>query len=704
MRPVAKRPLRDDEQEARVSETPRDPAPPESRRRAAELAAEIRRHERLYYVDGRPEITDAAFDQLMRELSALEAKYPELASPDSPTRRVGGAPAEGFDTVEHAQPMLSLENAYSWEEAEAWLARAARVLGEEPRGFVAELKIDGLSISLRYEDGALARAATRGDGVRGDDVTTNVRTIREIPLRIAEELPLEVRGEVYYGKAVFDRINAEREAEGEPLFANPRNAAAGTIRMLDSRLVARRRLKAWLYAVVEATPMPSSQSQTLERLAALGFPVHEHWRLCETFVDVKEFVEEWREKRRELPFETDGVVIKVDSRDLQRRLGATAKSPRWALAFKYPAEEATTVVRDIGVQVGRTGTLTPVALFDAVQLAGTTVKRATLHNYEDLSRKDVRVGDTVVVEKGGDVIPKVVRVLLEKRPAGAVPFAMPTHCPVCGDPVAREEGEVATRCVNPACPAVVREALRHFCGRRAMDIEGLGERLVDQLVRVGLLTDVASIYDLRAEDLVGLERWGEKSAANLIEQIERSKTNDLSRLLFALGIRHVGEKAAKTVARRFGSLDAIAAKTAEELEAAEDVGPATAEAIAAWFSHPKHRELVERLKAHGVNFESRAAPAGEGGTAGALAGKTVVLTGTLPGISREDAAARLEAAGAKVSGSVSKKTDYVVVGESAGSKLEKANALGIRTVDWTEMERLLGESEASEAPAEDETR
>jgi DNA ligase (NAD+) len=700
MRPVPKSPR---ENGTEPSPHEKRTAPPESARRAAELADEIRRHERLYYVDARPEITDAAFDQLLRELSALEAEYPELASPDSPTQRVGGAPVEGFEAVEHVQPMLSLENAYSWEEAEQWLARAARVLGEEPRGFVAELKIDGLSIALRYEGGALVRGATRGDGFRGDDVTVNVRTIREIPLRIAEASALEVRGEVYYGKAVFERINAEREAEGETLFANPRNAAAGTIRMLDSRLVARRRLKAWLYAIVEATPMPDSQSQTLERLAGLGFPVHEHWRRCETFADVKEFVDGWREKRRELPFETDGVVIKVDSRELQRRLGATAKSPRWALAFKYPAEEATTVVREIGVQVGRTGTLTPVAHFDAVQLAGTTVKRATLHNYEDLSRKDVRVGDTVVVEKGGDVIPKVVRVLAERRPPDSVPFAMPSTCPVCGDPVVREEGEVATRCVNPACPAVVREALRHFCGRRAMDIEGLGERLVDQLVREGLLTDVASIYDLRAGDLSDLERWGEKSASNLVSQIERSKGNDLSRLLFALGIRHVGEKAAKTIARRFRSLDAIASKSAAELEAAEDVGPATAEAIASWFSHPKHRDLVERLKAHGVNFESRAPAESPDEGAGALAGKTVVLTGTLPGVSREEAGARLEAGGAKVSGSVSKKTDYLVVGESAGSKLEKARALGIRIVEWPEMERLLGE--ASEAPAEnDETR
>ncbi|MFY9550423.1 MAG: NAD-dependent DNA ligase LigA [Thermoanaerobaculia bacterium] len=652
----------------------------EARRRVEALREEIRRHERLYHVENRPEITDAEFDRLMRELAELEALHPELASPDSPSLRVGGEPAEGFQTVEHAQPMLSLENAYSWEEAEAWLARAARVLGEEPRGFVAELKIDGLSISLRYEGGRLVRGATRGDGTRGDDVTANVRTIRTVPLTIAETTPLELRGEVYYSKTAFERVNAEREAEGEPLFANPRNAAAGTMRLLDSRVTARRRLGAWLYGIVEASPMPASQSETLERLVALGFPVSPHRRRCADFGEVRRFVDEWQEKRHGLGFETDGVVIKVDDRILQRELGATAKSPRWALAYKFPAEEATTVVREIGVNVGRTGTLTPVAFFDPVSLGGTTVKRATLHNYEDLSRKDVRVGDTVVVEKGGDVIPKVVRVILEKRPGGAVPFTMPERCPVCGDLVVREEGEVATRCVNPACPAVVREALRHFCGRRAMDIEGLGEKLIDQLVKAGLLSDVASIYDLKAEGLEELERWGEKSAGNLLAQIEKSKGNDFSRLLFALGIRHVGEKAAKTLAAHFGSLDALAAAEEDELQAAAEVGPNTAAAVHAWFSHPRHRALVEQLRQRGVRFDAARARA-----SGALSGKTVVLTGTLPGISREEAAARLEAAGAKISSAVSKKTDFVVVGESAGSKLEKAKALKVKTLGWEEM-------------------
>lgn len=662
-------------------------APTSVRKRVEALRDEIRRHERLYYAEGRPEISDFEFDDLMRELAALEAEHPELASDDSPSRRVGGEPVEGFATVTHAQPMLSLENAYSWEEAEAWLARAARLLGREPTGFVAELKIDGLSISLRYEDGRLQRGATRGDGVRGDDVTANVRTIRSIPLTLPERSPLEVRGEVYYSKRAFASVNAGREADGEPLFANPRNAAAGTMRLLDSRITAKRRLDAWLYAVVEATPAPESQSAALEKLKALGFPVNPHWRRCETFAEVRAFVEEWREKRHGLEFETDGVVIKVDDGATQEALGATSKSPRGALAFKYPAEEATTVVRDIGVQVGRTGVLTPVAHLDPVFLAGSTVKRATLHNYEDLSRKDVRVGDTVVVEKGGDVIPKVVRVVLEKRPKGAPPFRMPATCPVCGDPVVREEGEVATRCVNPGCPAVVREALRHFCGRRAMNIEGLGEKLVDQLVTAGLLTDVASIYDLKAENLADLERWGEKSAANLVAEIEKSKGNDASRLLFALGVRHVGEKAAKTLVGHFGALDALAEASEEELQAVEDVGPNTAAAIRAWFAHPRHRELIEKLRRHGVRLdgERRERPA-----EGVLWGRTVVLTGTLSGITREEAGQRLAEAGAKLSGSVSKKTDYVVVGESPGSKLEKAQALGVRVVTWGEMLAILG--------------
>lgn len=658
----------------------------QARKRARELAAEILRHERLYYNEGRPEITDAEFDALMREIVALEEKYPELATADSPARRVGGAPAEGFAAVPHAIPMLSLENVYSWEEAEAWLARARRLLGTEPLAFLAELKIDGLSISLKYEGGVLVRGATRGDGYRGDDVTENVRTIRSIPLAIDEKSALEVRGEVFYPRKAFEKLNAARESEGLSLFANPRNAAAGTMKLLDSRVTARRGLEAWLYAIVEASPLPASQTETLDRLRRLGFRVNPHSRRCESFGEVRAFVEEWREKRRGLEFETDGVVIKVDDRGLQERLGTTAKSPRGAVAFKYPPEEKTTVVEDITVQVGRTGVLTPVAHLAPVQLAGTTVKRATLHNYEDLSRKDVRVGDTVLVEKGGDVIPKVVRVLLDLRPADSSPFVMPAVCPVCGDPVVREGEEVATRCVNPACPAVVREALRHFCSRRAMNIEGLGDKLVDQLVGAGLLTDVASIYDLRLEDLVGLERWGEKSASNLLSEIEKSKQHDLSRLIYALGLRHVGEKAAKTLAERFRTLDGLAAAGDEDLQTAEEIGPSTAAAVAGYFRHPRHRDLVEKLRRHGVNFVSRA-PARP--AAGPLAGKTVVITGTLAGVTREEAAERLSAAGAKVTGSVSRKTDFLLAGEEAGSKLERARKLDVRVVTWEQMQEII---------------
>jgi DNA ligase (NAD+) len=655
-------------------------------RRARRLRTEILRHERLYYVEGRPEVTDAEFDRLMSELAELERAHPEVATADSPTRRVGGEPAEGFETVEHALPMLSLENAYSWEEAEAWRARLVRALGEEPPGYVAELKIDGLSISVRYEGGVLVRGATRGDGFRGEDVTDNVRTIRSIPLSIPETSPIEARGEVFYPRSAFLRLNAEREAAGEPLFANARNAAAGTVRLLDSRVTSRRRLAAWFYSIVVAKEVPVTQAETLERLRSLGLPTQPHWRRCATFQEVREFVDEWRTARGQVDFDTDGVVIKVDDRRLQEEAGSTSKSPRWALAYKYPPEEAMTVVREISVQVGRTGVLTPVAHFDPVVLAGTTVKRATLHNYEDLARKDVRVGDTVIVDKGGEIIPRVIRVVSEKRPRGSVPFAMPERCPVCGDPIAREPGEVAARCVNPACPAVVREALRHFCSRRAMKIEGLGEKLVDQLVSAGLLSDVASVYDLHAEDLAELERWGEKSAANLLAEIERSKGNDVSRLLFALGIRHVGEKAAATLARQFGSLDALMSADEDELQSVEEVGPNTARAILAWFSHPRHRELVEKLRTRGVNFLSGASRPSSNGP---LAGRSVVITGTLPGITRDEAARLLETAGAKVSGSVSRKTDFLLAGESAGSKLEKARSLGVRVVSWEEMAGIL---------------
>jgi DNA ligase (NAD+) len=585
--------------------------------------------------------------------------------------------------------MLSLDNAYSIEELAEWDARARKLAAGAPFGYVAELKIDGLSIALRYEGGRLVRGATRGDGFRGEDVTANVRAIPSIPGEIPERRAIEVRGEVYFPRRAFERLNRRREEDGLAIFANPRNAASGSMRLLDPAETGRRGLDAWMYQIAEPESDPS-QSAVLERLASLGFPVNPHYRACSGFEDVAAFVEEWREKRRGLDFETDGVVVKVDPRPVQKKLGQTAKSPRWAVAFKYPPEEAFTVVRAIGVQVGRTGVLTPVARLDPVKIGGTVVQRATLHNYEDLTRKDVRAGDTVAVEKGGDVIPKVTRVLLERRPADSRPFAMPAACPVCGEKVVREEGEVATRCVNASCPAQAREAVRHFAGRKAMDIEGLGDKLVEKLFDETMLTDVASIYGLDAGRLAALERFGEKSAANLMAQIERSKGAGLSRLLFALGIRHVGEKAARLLARRFRTIAALSAATPDELTAVPEIGPNTAEAIRSWFERPSNAALVERLLARGVSGEE-AGPAGP--EAGPLAGKTVVVTGTIEGVTRDEAAAaRLERAGAKVAGSVSKKTAFVVAGENAGSKLDRARELGIPVRTWAEALREMGEA------------
>ena len=656
-----------------------------AKERIEELRGEIERHNRLYYGEHRIEISDAEYDLRLRELRRLEEEHPELESADSPTRRVGGeAPAGGG--VAHTSAMLSLENAYSIDELAEWDARARKLAAGAPFGYVAELKIDGLSIALRYEKGRLVRGATRGDGLRGEDVTENVRSIASIPKRIPEIGPLEVRGEVYFPRVAFERLNRQREEAGLPIFANPRNAASGSMRLLDPAETGRRGLDAWIYQIAEPETEPS-QSAVLARLASLGFRVNPHFEVCPRFEEVVSFIEEWGTKRRELDFETDGVVVKVDERPIQRRLGQTAKSPRWAAAFKYPPEEALTVVRAIGVQVGRTGVLTPVAHLEPVRLGGTVVQRATLHNYEDLTRKDVRSGDTVAVEKGGDVIPKVTRVVLERRPGGSVPFAMPSACPACGEPVVREEGEVATRCVNASCPAQVRESVRHFASRKAMDIEGLGDKLVEKLFDEAMLSDAASIYDLRPDALAALERFGEKSAANLVAQIERSKTAGLSRLLFALGIRHVGEKAARLLARRFRTIGALRAAPVEALTAVPEIGPNTADAIRKWFGNVANAGLVDRLLAHGVDGEEHGEPESP---AGPLAGKTVVLTGTLPGVPREEAAALLERAGARVTGSVSKKTDFVVAGEDAGSKLVKARSLGVPVLEWDEALARLG--------------
>ena len=659
--------------------------------RAVELRDEIQRHARLYYVEDRPAITDAEYDALLRELIALEGAHPELLTPDSPTQRVGGTPVSDLPNVRHEIPLLSLENAYTPEELAAWVTRVTERLGRTPP-LVCELKIDGLSVSLVYEGGVLVRAATRGDGTTGEDVTPNVKTIRAIPMNLrAAKIPtlLEARGEVYFPKKSFAALNATREEAGEPLFANPRNAAAGSLRLLDARITASRRLSAFLYAIArwEGEGAPAAQSGGLAALEGLGFPVNSRRAVVTDLNGILGFLDTWRTKRHDLPFETDGVVVKVDALADQKRLGQTAKFPRWAIAYKYPPEEATTTVTGIVVQVGRTGVLTPVAEFTPVLLAGTVVRRATLHNYEDLARKDVRVGDTVAVEKAGDVIPKVTRVLLEKRPKGAQPFEMPERCPACGEKVVRQEGEVAVRCVNPSCPAQAVERLRHFVSRRAMDVEGLGDERIDQLLAAGLLEDVASLYALTVEQLAPLERWGEKSAANVIAEIEKSRDAGLARLLFGLGLRQVGEKTAKLLARRFLSMEALEAADENALTSVPEIGPETARGILDWFARPPNRALLSKLRAAGIRMIQSPASFAAGGS---LSGGVFVLSGTLPRRSREEATAAIESAGGKVSGSVSKKTTAVIAGEEPGSKLDKAKSLGVAV--WTEddLDRALG--------------
>lgn len=659
--------------------------------RAAWLRGEIQRHERLYYALGKPEISDREFDRLMAELVALEAASPDLATADSPTRRVGGEPLSGFREVRHEPPMMSLDNTYNLEELREWAARLERLAPAEAAagfGFVAELKVDGVSTSLLYENGVFVRGATRGNGTVGDDVTLNLRTVRALPLRLPATAPrhLLVRGEVYMPRAEFERVNREREAAGEELYANPRNVTAGSIRQLDSRQVAGRRLAAVAYQIADG-PRFATHAESLERLAEWGFPVHDSWRRCRGLDEVEAFVAEWRERRHALGFETDGVVVKIDDLALRERLGSTAKAPRWAVAYKYEPEQAETVVRAILVQVGRTGVLTPVADFDPVLVAGSTVRRATLHNYEDLSRKDVRVGDTVVIEKAGEVIPRVVEVRLDRRPASSQPFEMPERCPECGEPVVRYEGEVATRCVNPECPAVRQETIRHYVSRNAMDIEGLGDERIAQLVAAGWVTDIPGLYTLDREALAALPGWGEKSADNLLASLAGSRHRSLARLLFGLGIRMVGERTAKQLAQHFGSLAALAAASEEELQVVDEIGPKVAASLRAFFADPRQQRRLAALAAAGVE-----PPPVERPTAASLplAGKTVVLTGKLESMSREEAAAKLEALGARVAGSVSKKTSFVVAGDDAGSKLDKAKSLGLEILDEAGLLRRLG--------------
>jgi len=667
--------------------------------RLRRLRDQVRHHEERYYILNDPEIADAEFDALLKQLEAIEAEYPDLVTPDSPTQRVAGRPSDGFQTVEHLQPMLSLDNTYSTEDLRAFDERVRKgaQLGDAPVTYIAELKIDGLSIALTYLNGVLVRGATRGDGQRGEDVSTNVRTIRAVPLRLrhAPDAAFEVRGEVYLSRAAFERTNREREAAGDPLFANPRNAAAGALRNLDPAQVAKRGLLAYFYQLVIAGDGMddggvASHAEVLTALRGWGLPVEPHWIRCEGVGEVIAFCDAWAERRRSLPFDTDGVVIKVDDLALRRQLGTTAKFPRWATAFKFPAEQATTVLKQIAVNVGRTGAVTPYAVLEPVLLAGSTISMATLHNAEDVARKDLREGDRVLIEKGGDVIPKVVKAILPHAD-DSVEWVMPSTCPSCSTSLRRDEEEVVWRCPNTSCPARLRRSLEHFTSRSAMNIEGLGESLLDQLVSQGLVTDVADIYTLDATQLEELvvapkEPRSEKArprklgkvGRNIVEQITRSRTNDLSRLIYGLGIRHVGEKAAATLARSFRTMDRLLDAPVEMLQSVPEIGPVVAQSVRDFAEEPHNRSLVARLAAAGVNMVSQAPELSD--EPGPLSGKVFVLTGTLESMTREDAQARLEQLGARVSGSVSKKTTCLVAGADAGSKLEKARLLGVETL------------------------
>ena len=680
--------------------------------RLVELREAIRHHEECYYIHNDPEISDTEFDDLLHELERLEAEHPELVTPDSPTQRVGGRTVEGFASVEHIGPMLSLDNAYSEEELRAFDDRVRKGAAIDEVAYVAELKIDGLSIALTYQDGRLLRGATRGDGSSGDDVTPNVRTIRAIPLSLRSGPPgrVEIRGEVYLPRAAFERINREMEDAGEPLFANARNTAAGTMRNLDPALVSKRGMGAYVYQLVAAGGPaeaehyrdPDTHSETLKALASWGLPVEPHWRRCANIDEVVAFCAAWADRRQALEFETDGVVVKVDDLALREKLGATAKFPRWATAFKFPAQQATTTLLAIEVNVGRTGAVTPYAVLDPVKLAGSTISMATLHNAADVARKDVRPGDRVLIEKGGDVIPKVVKAILP-QPDGlprSDPWQMPSHCPECNSLLQRDDEAVVWRCENPSCPARLRRSLEHFASRTAMNVEGLGASLVDQLIEQGLVHDYADLYHLTGEQLETLvvapkEPKSERAPArklgkvgrNVVAQIERSKGNDLSRLIYALGIRHVGEKAAATLARHFRSMERLLSEPVEALQSVSEIGPVVAASVRAFAEEPRNQALVRKLKAAGVNMESQAPEPSD--QPGPLSGKRYVLTGTLSAMSREEAAAALERLGATVSGSVSKKTTCVVFGAEAGSKLEKAEKLGVERMDEPQFLALL---------------
>lgn len=664
--------------------------PKEIQERAEKLREEIRRYDYYYYVLNQPLISDAEYDKLFRELLELEGRYPQLVTPDSPTQRVGAPPAEEFAPVEHAIPMLSLANCFDDEELEEWDDRVRRMLGGEPVEYVCEPKLDGLSVELVYVDGVFTVGSTRGDGRVGEDVTRNLRTIRQVPLRLFPlngKVPrlLEARGEVYMEKEAFRKLNEERERAGEPLFANPRNAAAGSLRQLDPNVTASRPLKIFFYAMGRAEGIEiRSQVELLTVFPKLGLPVNPLWKLCKTLDEVKAFYRELLAMRHELPYEADGMVVKVNDFAQREILGEVSRAPRWAIAYKFPAEEATTRVLDIVVQVGRTGALTPVAILEPVEVSGATVSRATLHNEDEIRRKDVRIGDWVIVRRAGEVIPEVVKSIPERRTGAEKEFKMPERCPACGGPVVRPPGEVAYRCENLSCPARIKESIRHFASRRAMDIEGLGEKLVDKLVETGLVRKLSDLYRLKKEDLVNLERMGEKSAQNLLDQIERSKNAGLARLIFALGIRYVGEHLAEVLAEHFPSLEALSRATYEELIGIPEIGPRIAQSLVDFFQNEENRKLIQELKELGVKTEAEKAKEGP------LSGKTFVFTGALSAFTREEARRLVESLGGRVASSVSRKVDYVVVGADPGEKLRKAQELGITILSEEEFRKLVG--------------
>lgn len=669
--------------------------------RIPELRQLLQRASYAYYVLDNPIMDDAVYDRLYRELQDIEAQYPELITPDSPTQRVGERPATQFTTVRHNVPLYSLENAFNVDELKNWDARWRRQLSPVDNvGYVCELKIDGNALALTYENGILTRGATRGDGVTGEDITQNVRTIRSIPLRLNAEafdnvIPerIEVRGEAFLPLNVFKQINSERQKAGESVFANPRNATAGTLRQLNPKIVDKRQLDFFAYTLhipgLDDTSIASTQWGALELLQKMGFKVNPKMKLCPSLQEVAEYYEYWDTERLNLPYMTDGVVVKLDSFKLQEQLGFTQKFPRWAVALKYAAEEAPTIVENISVNVGRTGALTPLAEMRPVQLAGTTVSRATLHNGDRIAQLDIRIGDTVIVRKAGEIIPEVLRVLKELRPDGTKGFVMPSNCPVCSQPVVREKDEAVTRCVNASCQAILKGSIEHWVSRDALDIRGMGEKLVHQLVDKGVVHSVADLYELTPDQLCALERMGKKSAEKIIEAITQSKNQPWSRVLYGLGIRHVGNVTAQTLTEKFPTVEKIAEASRAQIEGIYGIGAEIADSIYQWFRIPSNQTLIERLKTAGLQLEASEAPVDSGNKNQNFVEKTFVITGTLPTLKRDEAKALIQKAGGKVTDSVSKKTDYLVVGEEAGSKLAKAESLGVKTLSETQLLEML---------------